>query len=93
MVTSALSERRPLSLLGRVVTGLIRGYQILMAWSAPRCRFYPTCSQYTLEAVREHGALRGAWLGVRRVGRCHPWNPGGLDPVPEANVRSHDAEK
>ena len=93
MARVAVHEGRPLSLLGRVVAALIRGYQILMAWSTPRCRFQPTCSQYTLEAVRGHGALRGVWLGVRRVARCHPWNPGGLDPVPEANTRSHDAQK
>jgi putative membrane protein insertion efficiency factor len=69
----------------------IRGYQHLMSWSTPRCRFYPSCSQYALDAVTAHGMLRGSWLALRRLGRCHPWNPGGLDPVPEANTCSHDS--
>lgn len=73
-----------------VLTKLIRGYQVLMAWSPPRCRFAPTCSQYALEAVGRHGAGRGAWLAIRRLGRCHPWHPGGFDPVPETNRCSHD---
>jgi len=46
------------------------------------CRFYPSCSAYGVEAVRRHGAVRGAWLTARRLLRCHPWNPGGVDPVP-----------
>jgi putative membrane protein insertion efficiency factor len=48
----------------------------------PRCRFYPSCSQYALESLRVHGAARGLWLTVRRLARCHPFNPGGYDPVP-----------
>lgn len=47
------------------------------------CRFHPTCSEYAMDAIRTHGALRGTWLAMRRVGRCHPFNPGGYDPVPE----------
>jgi hypothetical protein len=47
------------------------------------CRYYPSCSAYALEAVEAHGAARGSWLAVRRVGRCHPWAAGGVDPVPE----------
>ncbi len=50
---------------------------------APRCRFEPSCSTYALEALRRHGALRGLWLAVCRLGRCHPFNPGGYDPVPD----------
>ena len=70
----------------------IRGYQVVMAGSTPRCRFAPSCSEYTREAIEVHGLARGVWLGVRRVGRCHPWNPGGYDPVirpaHDPNVRS-----
>jgi uncharacterized protein len=51
-----------------------------------RCRFYPSCSSYALDAVFHHGAARGSVLAVRRVARCHPWNPGGVDPVPEHGV-------
>ena len=50
---------------------------------APHCRFAPTCSQYAVEALQVHGALRGTWLTARRVSRCHPWNAGGHDPVPD----------
>jgi uncharacterized protein len=68
--------------LARLLLALVGLYRLTAAVRAPRCRFLPSCSTYAVEALRRHGALRGTWLAVRRVGRCHPWNPGGLDPVP-----------
>ena len=66
-----------------VVALLIRGYQrFISPVLPPSCRFAPSCSQYGLEAVQRYGAIRGGWLAIRRVARCHPWNPGGYDPVP-----------
>ena len=68
----------------KIVLLLIRGYQLTLSPLLGRqCRFLPTCSQYTLEAVQRFGALRGSWLGLRRLLRCHPFHAGGHDPVPE----------
>jgi len=67
----------------RLLIGLIRTYQyVLSPWLGNQCRFTPTCSEYARQAVLTHGALKGTWLALRRVGRCHPWHPGGHDPVP-----------
>jgi putative membrane protein insertion efficiency factor len=72
-----------LELPRRCLAGLIRGYQIVLSpLLPPSCRFYPSCSQYALEAVNRHGAMKGTWLAARRLARCHPFNPGGYDPVP-----------
>ncbi|WGE37003.1 membrane protein insertion efficiency factor YidD [Actinobacillus genomosp. 1] len=57
----------------------------------PRCRFYPTCSTYAVEAIKLHGAIKGGWLAAKRIVRCHPWNEGGEDPVPPCC--GHHAEK
>jgi len=67
----------------RIAIVLIRGYQRFISPALPpSCRFTPSCSQYTLEAVERYGFVKGSWLGGRRLIRCHPFNPGGVDPVP-----------
>lgn len=67
----------------KLLIGAIRVYQLTLSrMLPPSCRFYPSCSEYTLQAIAKYGALKGAWLGVKRISRCHPFNPGGYDPVP-----------
>lgn len=78
--------RRPLD---SVIIAIVRAYQVLVSpWLGPRCRFYPTCSAYCIEAVREHGVVRGLGLAGLRILRCHPFDPGGFDPVPPRGRRA-----
>ncbi|MGB0955330.1 MAG: membrane protein insertion efficiency factor YidD [Panacagrimonas sp.] len=75
------------SALGRFLIWLIRGYQRLISpLLAPRCRFYPSCSRYGIQAIQRFGPIGGSWLTFRRLIRCHPLNPGGFDPVPECQA-------
>ena len=79
----------------RLVVNLITFYQKTLSpdhgvWKHNHpygfCRFYPTCSEYTKQAVQEHGVVKGVWLGIRRIARCHPWSQGGIDLVPHKSV-------
>jgi putative membrane protein insertion efficiency factor len=75
-----------------LIRALIRAYQLLLSpLLGPRCRFHPSCSQYALDALAAHGTVRGGALTLRRLARCHPWHPGGYDPVP-ASSRDYHAE-
>ena len=70
-------------MLAKIMLGLIRFYQYAISpLIPPRCRFTPTCSQYAVEAIKKHGALKGGWLAAKRIARCHPFGGCGHDPVP-----------
>jgi hypothetical protein len=67
----------------RVLITFVRAYQVGLSPLLPSsCRYFPSCSAYAIEALQKHGALRGSWLAIRRLSRCHPFRPGGFDPVP-----------
>lgn len=74
----------------KVLIAIIRAYQYLISpMLGPHCRFHPTCSAYAVEALEQHGIFKGTWLALRRIGRCHPFHPGGHDPVPAPNEARH----
>jgi uncharacterized protein len=86
-------QARPTSAAARVLVVLLTGYRRFVSpLLGQRCRFYPSCSAYALEAVQVHGALRGSWLAARRLSRCHPFHPGGLDPVPRRDLEQEAAD-
>ena len=69
----------PMKLFG---VGMIRLYRVTFFWMPSSCRFEPSCSRYTEQAIQKYGLLRGSWMGAQRIARCGPWDPGGFDPVP-----------
>ncbi|MEM8844382.1 MAG: membrane protein insertion efficiency factor YidD [Pseudomonadota bacterium] len=80
-----------MSKVNKLFISLIRLYQkFISPMTPPSCRFYPSCSQYAIEAIQVHGALKGTYLSIRRLSKCHPFHEGGLDPVPEKSVNKHN---
>lgn len=72
------------SIPAQLLIALIKAYRLILSpWIGRACRFEPTCSMYTQQAIEQFGAIKGIWLGARRIGRCHPWCEGGYDPVPK----------
>ena len=69
-------------MIKNLILALIKCYQKVSSYTPARCRFYPTCSEYTKEAITAYGVIQGSWLGIKRICRCHPLNNGGFDPVP-----------
>ncbi len=77
-----------------LAVGLIRIYQVTLSpWLGRRCRHLPSCSAYALEAIERFGPLRGGWLGVKRLARCHPWGTSGYDPVPQESLDEESPRK
>ena len=80
-----------MSIVAWLLRSAIKAYKLAISpWLGTNCRFEPGCSAYALEAVERHGAVRGSWLALRRLMRCHPWGGSGYDPVPHDNCLSHD---
>ena len=78
-----MKRLNPVHLVAWLLIGLVRGYQLVISpFLGQTCRYYPSCSAYAIEALRVHGAIKGTWLAGRRLLRCHPWAPGGVDHVP-----------
>jgi uncharacterized protein len=76
--------------MNKVLMALVKAYRLLLSpWLGGACRFYPTCSAYTLEALQVHGAIKGSYLGLHRICRCQPFCQGGIDPVPPKNTKMH----
>ena len=69
--------------MSRLLLLLIKAYRYgISPLLGPSCRFFPTCSEYAVQAIEKYGAGRGGWLALKRIARCHPWHPGGYDPIP-----------
>ena len=76
--------------LAQPLIWLVKLYRLAISpWLGGNCRFQPTCSNYAIEALQRHGVLRGGWLAVRRIARCHPWGASGYDPVPDNGDDEH----
>jgi putative membrane protein insertion efficiency factor len=79
--------------LARPMMALARFYRVVFSpWLGMNCRFHPTCSSYAIAALRVHGAVRGSWLAIRRIARCHPWGGSGYDPVPGTEEDGDDSD-
>jgi hypothetical protein len=77
--------------MAKILIGLVQGYRFLLSpFVGMHCRFQPTCSQYMIEAITRFGAVKGLYLGLRRLSRCHPWHEGGFDPVPDLKAKNHN---
>lgn len=77
-----------------VLKKIVRGYQILISpWFPAKCRFHPSCSEYTIQAIDQHGSAKGSWLSVKRILKCHPFSEGGFDPVPASTSNKDKEEK